>query len=627
MTRSRALLLLLLLLTLAFSGTPAQAGDATWLVAIPIPNPAALAQFEQTGLPAYARLNTPAGELFIAAAPAGFTTRLPVQWLEPIPGDAVYYLTYPIPGRDQPNLSADARLLYKDSQQQLWRTNPAGARHLATRTDLWRQAMPLTPIPTRPRPAPPIPTIIDPDPTIQAMIDQVTSSTVYQYDGNLSGEWPVTIGGQPYTIATRHTYSGQPINKATQFVGEHLANLGLDVEYHNWSDPNYPNVIGEITGQTNPDQVYILSAHLDDMPSGSLAPGADDNASGVVAALIAADIFTQYEWGCTLRFGLWTGEEQGLLGSHAYAQRAYNNGEAIAGVLNLDMIAWNTPNSSRNIDLHARATMPATLQLAQLFADVINAYNLDLVPEIVPNGSGASDHASFWNYGYTAIMGIEDFGDFNPNYHTTQDLLANVDLDYFTDFVRASVGTFAHMSGCLITGDTGTLTGTVLDDDSGLPLNGATVTMTDAGGSSVAAMTNPAGQYTQTLASGSYTVTASLDGYLPATATGVMVQPNTTTTQDFSLAPLYLVAGTVTGIDGGAPLLAQITLTPGDNTTWTDPGDGSYALMLPGGTYTMTVTAAGYHPAGRVITVDQPQTQDFSLWPEQWHIALPIIKQ
>ncbi|MCA9992294.1 MAG: Zn-dependent exopeptidase M28, partial [Anaerolineales bacterium] len=311
----------------------------------------------------------------------------------------------------------------------------------------------------------------------------------------------VTIGGQPYTIATRHTYSGQPINKATQFVGEHLANLGLDVEYHNWSDPNYPNVIGEITGQTNPDQVYILSAHLDDMPSGSLAPGADDNASGVVAALIAADIFTQYEWGCTLRFGLWTGEEQGLLGSHAYAQRAYNNGEAIAGVLNLDMIAWNTPNSSRNIDLHARATMPATLQLAQLFADVINAYNLDLVPEIVPNGSGASDHASFWNYGYTAIMGIEDFGDFNPNYHTTQDLLANVDLDYFTDFVRASVGTFAHMSGCLITGDTGTLTGTVLDDDSGLPLNGATVTMTDAGGSSVAAMTNPAGQYTQTLAS------------------------------------------------------------------------------------------------------------------------------
>lgn len=38
MTRSRALLLLLLLLTLAFSGTPAQAGDATWLVAIPIPN-------------------------------------------------------------------------------------------------------------------------------------------------------------------------------------------------------------------------------------------------------------------------------------------------------------------------------------------------------------------------------------------------------------------------------------------------------------------------------------------------------------------------------------------------------------------------------------------------------------
>ncbi len=462
---------------------------------------------------------------------AGLTYRV----LEQIPPDAAYYLAYPLPGRANASQLPDVVLLLADADWELIRATPHTARKLAA-NGVGLQAISFA---AKPWPvnagAPHIPTIIDPDPMIQSMMDQVSSSTVYQYDGDLSGMWPVIIGGSPYTIATRHTYSGTPIQKATQYVGEHFADLGLPVEYHQWSGSTYPNVIATIPGLSNPDEIYIISAHLDDMPSGPIAPGADDNASGVVAALIAADIFSQYQWDCTIRFGLWTGEEQGLNGSHAYAQRSYNNGEDIAGVLNLDMIAWNTPNSARDIDIHATSSIPATLVQAQLFVDVIDAYNLNLIPEINPNGTGASDHASFWQYGYPAILGIEDFGDFNPYYHTTNDLLNNMDLDYFTEFVRASVGTFAHLTGCLVPGGIGYLDGQVTAQGSGEPIADATVSMVAAGGGVFTAVTDPTGYYTRTLLADTYTVTAQADGYLPITIPDVVVVTDTVTTQNFAL--------------------------------------------------------------------------------------------
>jgi hypothetical protein len=377
---------------------------------------------------------------------------LSYQVLGDMPTDfdsAAYYIVYAMPGREEPAWATFGDVHYVGPGWRMMRMTPDSAAGLAT-AGAQLQQVTFDPKPILPA-APEARQDVIFDPAVQAMMDQVLSETVSLYDGGLSGEWPVTIGGDPYTIATRYTYSGEPIQKATEYVGQHFAELGLDVEYHQWNGSGYPNVIGEITGLTNPEEIYIISAHLDDMPSGSIAPGADDNASGVTAAMIAADILSQQQWGCTLRFGIWTGEEQGLLGSYYYAQQAYANGENIAGVLNLDMIGWNTPSSSRTIDLHANSSMPGTMELAQLFADVIDVYELDLIPGIEPYGSGASDHASFWQFGYDAVMGIEDFADFNPRYHTVNDRLQYLDLDYFTEFVKASVGSFVHMSDCLIT--------------------------------------------------------------------------------------------------------------------------------------------------------------------------------
>ena len=137
--------------------------------------------------------------------------------------------------------------------------------------------------------------------------------------------------------------------------------------------------------------------------------------------------------------------------AHAYAQRAYNTGENILGYLNLDMIAWNTVGSDPYITLAYATGMPPTQQLAQLFTDVIATYNINLLASYAPDMWG-SDHNSFWDYGFTSILAIEDdvHGDFNPYYHTSQDTPAHTDPVYFTNFVKASIATYAHMTGCLI---------------------------------------------------------------------------------------------------------------------------------------------------------------------------------
>jgi uncharacterized membrane protein len=602
---------------------PSSSGEKSALLAVEVRSEADLDRLEFLRMPVYERVQgrQPADYVLVGADAVGQEllrqVGLVYTVLDADMQGATYYFAYGMPGRKAPQVGWTdyGQLVLDDGLQVLLRTTPEGVEPLAGEGIKIRR-LTLDPKPLRPVSSPlSIPADINPDPLIQAMIDQVDISTVYNYTAGMSGVWPVEVGGSMYTIATRYTYSGIPIQKATQWTGEHFASLGLDVEYHQWGGATYPNVIAELPGLVNPDNIFIIGGHLDDMPPGALAPGADDNASGSVATLIAADILTQFEWGCTLRFALWTGEEQGLLGSQVYAQRSYNAGENILGYLNLDMIAWNTPGSLPGIDLHAKSTMPETLVLAQLFADVVEAYDINLIPEIVSNGTGASDHASFWNYGYTAILGIEDFGDFNPYYHTVNDTLANLDMDYYTEFVKAALGTFAHMTDCLIPSGIGSLEGVVTADDDGAPIEGARVSAESSDGYIYDAYTDGDGYYTRTLLEDTYTVTASAYGYLPSTVAGVIVEDDAVTTLDFALleAPSYTVSGTVSEAGSGTPLLAQIVFEGSPVTTWSDPLTGVYSAQLPEGAYTMRVSAHQHQPESRPILLVEDRTEDFIL--------------
>lgn len=451
-----------------------------------------------------------------------------------------------------------------------------------------------------------------PDPLVAYMLDQVTTEKVMNYNRALAGEIPVWVDDDWYTITSRYTYAGESMQKTTDYIGQHLQALGLDVEYHIWENETNPNVIGEIPGLFDPQQIFIIGGHLDDVQG---TPGADDNASGSVATLVAADILSQFNWGCTLRFAFWTGEEEGLLGSSAYAERAYQNGENILGYLNLDMIAWNTPDSSPDIDLIYNPLIPSSQTMAQLFADVVAGYQLDLVPELVDDPWGGSDHLPFWDYGFPAILAIEDNSDFNPYYHEAGDTPDHLDPVYFNNFAKAALGTIAHMSGCLIPRGLGSLSGQVTSSSTGDPIEGAGIHLEGSLGHTFDFQTDAQGFYSSTLIADTYTVTASLYGYLPESLDGVQVITDTNTTVDFSLqlAPIYTISGTVGEIQTGAPLLAQVLVDGTPVSTWTDPASGDYQIELPQGNYTLTVDADHYKYQQRWLDVDQSQIQDFSL--------------
>jgi hypothetical protein len=391
--------------------------------------------------------------------------------------------------------------------------------------------------------APPLPRVSQaafPDPTVAAMIAQVQSNAVSNYTAQLSGEVPATIGGAPYTIASRHTRSGTPIQKATQYVYERMQALGLAVSYHNWSACGLSNrnVVAEKIGLTRPNESVLVVAHLDDLPWGSSAPGADDNASGSVGVWLAAEILRQYHFERTLRFVFFTGEEQGMCGSSRYA--ASLSGQSVIAVYNMDMLAWNAIDGP-TLRLHTRApSQPGhsgDLAIANTFVNVVSAYGLSshLSPIVDSDGAGESDHVSFWNQGWSSILAIEDdYDDFNTNYHTTGDRLSQLDLVYFTSFVKASVGTVAHLA--LPLSEAGSVRGTISDAATLLPIPNAAVQAT-GGASPALTQTDASGTYTFSLPAGTYTMTASASRYLAQTVSGVVVSATITTTRDLLLSP------------------------------------------------------------------------------------------
>jgi hypothetical protein len=287
---------------------------------------------------------------------------------------------------------------------------------------------------------------------IDNIVHSVQQETLRQYTGNLSGEWPVQVSGSSYTIVSRNTNSGTPIQKATQYVYEFMQTLGLNTSFHDWQSWSGANrnVIGEKRGTTKPQEIVLITAHLDSMPSSSSnSPGADDNGSGSAGVMVAAEILSQYNFERTLRFVFFTGEEQGLVGSSAYATSVSQSGENIVAVYNMDMIAWDS-GGAPTLRLHTRTTSNAGYQadraIADLFIQVVNTYVINLTPIIDADACAYSDHASFWKKGYAGLLAIEDDeDDFCGNYHTSRDKLATLNLSYFTAYVKATLGCAAHL--------------------------------------------------------------------------------------------------------------------------------------------------------------------------------------
>ncbi|MCX6356123.1 MAG: M28 family peptidase [Candidatus Aureabacteria bacterium] len=367
-------------------------------------------------------------------------------------GGSFFVITSPAGKIDLPLLSAYAEVLRGGGNAALVRMDPGRVGDIA-RHGL--EAMAVMP-PSGRAPASSIRTEYigsrSFDPLVGEIMARVDQQSLWDLLGMLSGDNSVTVSGEPYTILTRNSFEAVPIEKATQYCIEYLQSLGLSVsfQYYPLGTRVLRNVVAEQPGTVHPGDSYVLCAHLDDMPDGALAPGADDNGSGAAALLTAASILKGYSFENTIRYALFTGEEQGLVGSYYYVQNLVNSGARVLGALNCDMISYDG-NSDGIVEVHC-GTSQASSSLGDFLIDTIRQYSINLTAEKFTAGAtGGSDHVRFWEAGYPALLMIEDGGggdssDFNPYYHTVEDTRTHCNSSYVTDCVRAVTGTVARVA-------------------------------------------------------------------------------------------------------------------------------------------------------------------------------------
>ena len=280
-------------------------------------------------------------------------------------------------------------------------------------------------------------------PVVQQILNASRQDSLVYFVRELSGNVQTIINGTPQTILSRHKL--QPGNAlAETYIKQKLQSYGMTTTIQPFGTGGTgKNVYGVQLGTEFPNQKYIICAHFDDMPSGTIAPGADDNASGTAAVIEAARIFSQYDFPFTIVYALWDEEEQGLIGSEYYASQAQNAGDSILGVINLDMISYDG-NSDGNADVH-NSSVANTGSIKDKMLEVNLLYGINLDLDVVPS-QPYSDHDSFLNHGYGAILLIEDDNDFHPNYHTVNDLWNLINQPYFFKMAKLSFATLASFA-------------------------------------------------------------------------------------------------------------------------------------------------------------------------------------
>lgn len=311
------------------------------------------------------------------------------------------------------------------------------------------------------------------NPGTDALLDQMTAETWMDWVEKLSGAQPVTIGGEETVITTRYSpamFSGQQNARAFEFVLEQVQGwypedqieaMPFKVEGPDGVPATWKNLILTLPGQGRPEEMVLLTAHLDSTSSDDpeqLAPGAEDNASGSATLLEAARLFSNQKFDRTIKIIWFTGEEQGLFGSQAYA-KTVKDPSKILGVINLDMFGYDS-DQDRCFELHV-GTLTESDHVGQCFVSAIEAYDLGLDEYDYLRGQaiGASDHSSFWEIDVGAIEVLEnmfdhdlpepsacDNGDHNPHYHSPEDTADRLNPESALRIARAALAAAAGIA-------------------------------------------------------------------------------------------------------------------------------------------------------------------------------------
>jgi hypothetical protein len=208
------------------------------------------------------------------------------------------------------------------------------------------------------------------------------------------------------------------------------------VNYQQWQY----NVVATLEGSGVSDSISVMGGHYDNILSTgdpfTIVPGANDNASGVAAAMEVARVMKKnnYVPNSTIRFIAFGSEELGLFGSNAYASNAKAVLAKIKLVLNNDMIAYEPDNNTANwsvniIDYNNSHYIRTEAERLCTKYTLLNYFNDNTY-------SGSSDSYPFYTNGYKALFFFSKKTD--PNYHTLNDLATNCNFEYCREIVKIS---------------------------------------------------------------------------------------------------------------------------------------------------------------------------------------------
>ncbi len=269
-------------------------------------------------------------------------------------------------------------------------------------------------------------------------------------------------------IGERSVRLPQNLAKTAEYIYSFYKDIGLDVndEPYDYHDFQVVNVVAEISSGSRPARRYLVGAHYDSV-AGTV--GADDNASAIAVQLEVArhvkTLFDRKEHDLAVKFVSFALEEPPAyatqyMGSRVYANKARQQQEVIDGMICLEMVGYtcHEPGCQKYLFPLRFLGYPkegnfigivSNFKSREFAKDLFNSFgeNSDLpaVKLNVPfNGwilpsVRLSDHASFWDQEYMAVMVTDSAFLRNPHYHLPSDTMEKLDYTFMAELVESMV--------------------------------------------------------------------------------------------------------------------------------------------------------------------------------------------
>jgi hypothetical protein len=260
----------------------------------------------------------------------------------------------------------------------------------------------------------------------------------------------------------------EQLTAAADYIEAQFAAAGYAVRRQQYEVSNFKcrNLDVEIRGTSRAEEIVVIGAHYDTVPG---SPGADDNTSGVAGTLALARKFATSRPDRTLRFVAFVNEESPYFqtrdrGSRVYARRCRENRENVVAMFSLEMLGYYDDRpGSQKYPWPFSVFFPSQ---GDFIGFIGNIASRELVRQSVgafrqaepfPSEGAAltecvrrigdSDHSSFWQEGFPALM-VTDTSNFRyPHYHQGTDTIDKIDFDRMARVIRGLEGVVRELAG------------------------------------------------------------------------------------------------------------------------------------------------------------------------------------